>query len=249
LKICVVIPARLASSRLPNKVILPLFGKPMVQWVYEAAQKVNGVDKILIATDSAEVYNHVVGFGGDAVMTSEKHTTGTDRIGEVARQFEEYDVFINIQGDEPLISPTTIQQMVDFYRNGGHGIVTLYDAIRDESQLFDFNVVKLTVSLSGKILYFSRAAIPAQRDFPFKQWMHNRPYYRHIGMYGFERKILLQICALPQSGLEKSEMLEQLRWLENDFEIYGLEANHQGIGVDTMEDLLKAEDLLRSQNP
>lgn len=228
---------------------MPIAGKPMVQWVFEAAQKVSGVDQILIATDSPEVYSQVEIFGGKAVMTSDRHPTGTDRMGEVAMQFHEYDVFINIQGDEPLISPTTIQQMVDFYRNGGQGIVTLYDAIAEESQLFDYNVVKLTVSQKGRILYFSRAAIPAQRDFPFKQWMQKRPYFRHIGMYGFERKILHQICALPQSGLEKSEMLEQLRWLENDFDIYGLETRHNGIGVDTIEDLHIAEDLLRSQNP
>lgn len=221
----------------------------MVQWVFEAAQKVNGVDKILIATDSTEVYNKAVAFGGAAVMTSDQHATGTDRIGEVAKLFEEYDVFINIQGDEPLISPVTIQQMVDFYRNGGKGIVTLYDAVAEESQLFDYNVVKLTVSKKGRVLYFSRAAIPAQRDFPFKQWMQNRLYNRHIGMYGFERKTLMEICALPQSGLEKSEMLEQLRWMENDFEVYGLETRHYGIGVDTLEDLLRAEDLLRSHNP
>lgn len=244
MKIYIVIPARLASSRLPNKVILPLAGKPMVQWVFEAARKVDGVAQVLVATDNREVFDVVTNFGGTAIMTSAHHQSGTDRIGEVAGLVKEADVFINIQGDEPMISPETIQQMVDFYKKGGSGIVTLYTAISEERHLFDFNVVKLTKTTDDQILYFSRNAIPAQRDNPYKDWLKNTTYYRHIGMYGFDRKSLEQICLLPQSTLEKAEVLEQLRWLENGYQIRGIHSRHHGVGVDTAEDLLKAEQRL-----
>ncbi len=244
MKIYIVIPARLASSRLPNKVILPLAGKPMVQWVFEAARKVDGVAQVLVATDNQEVFDLVTHFGGNAIMTSSHHLSGTDRIGEVAGLVKEADVFINIQGDEPMISPDTIQQMVDFYKGGGRGIVTLYTSISDDRQLFDFNVVKLTKTTDDQILYFSRNAIPAQRDYPYKDWLKHATYYRHIGMYGFDRKSLEQICLLPQSKLEKAEVLEQLRWLENGFHIKGIQSDHHGVGVDTAEDLLKAEQKL-----
>ena len=143
----------------------------MVQWVYEAALKVKKVNKVLVATDSEEVFDTVIQFGGEAIMTSAEHVSGTDRIGEVAQKMPDYDVFINMQGDEPMIDPKTVQQLVDYYLQGGTSISTLYEKISDENQLFDFNVVKLVFNKMGKVLYFSRSAIPAQRDVAFKDWM------------------------------------------------------------------------------
>ena len=140
----------------------------MVQWVYEAALKVKKVNKVLVATDSEEVFDTVIQFGGEAIMTSAEHVSGTDRIGEVAQKMPDYDVFINMQGDEPMIDPKTVQQLVDYYLQGGTSISTLYEKISDENQLFDFNVVKLVFNKMGKVLYFSRSAIPAQRDVAFK---------------------------------------------------------------------------------
>lgn len=241
MKTCIVIPARLSSSRLPRKVILPLAGKPMVQWVYEAALKVKKVNKVLVATDSEEVFDTVIQFGGEAIMTSAEHVSGTDRIGEVAQMMPDYDVFINMQGDEPMIDPKTVQQLVDYYLQGGTSISTLYEKISDENQLFDFNVVKLVFNKMGKVLYFSRSAIPAQRDVAFKDWMKKNHYWRHIGLYGFHRNTLQQICQLQQSTLEQLEVLEQLRWLENGYDIHAIECQNHGIGVDTQEDLERAE--------
>lgn len=241
MKTCIVIPARLSSSRLPRKVILPLAGKPMVQWVFEAAQKVHHVNKVLIATDSKEVYDTVVKFGGEAMMTSAEHASGTDRIGEVAQKMTDYDVFINMQGDEPLIDPGTIQQLVDYYRSGGSAISTLYEKISEENLLFDYNVVKMVLNKNANVLYFSRSAIPAQRELPYKEWIKKTDYLRHIGLYGFRRETLIQICQLNQSRLEQLEVLEQLRWLENGYEIHALEGKNHGFGVDTQEDLERAE--------
>jgi 3-deoxy-manno-octulosonate cytidylyltransferase (CMP-KDO synthetase) len=213
----------------------------MVQWVYEAALKVNKVNKVIVATDSEEVFDTVVQFGGEATMTSKEHLSGTDRIGEVAQKMPEYDVFINMQGDEPLIEPKTIQKLVDYYSEGGNSISTLYERISDENQLFDYNVVKLVFTNVGKILYFSRSAIPAQRDVAFKNWMKNSSYWRHIGLYGFKRDTLMQICQLKQSSLEQLEVLEQLRWLENGYDIHAIECQNHGVGVDTKDDLERAE--------
>lgn len=213
----------------------------MVQWVYEAALKVKKVNKVLVATDSEEVFDTVIQFGGEAIMTSAEHVSGTDRIGEVAQKMPDYDVFINMQGDEPMIDPKTVQQLVDYYLQGGTSISTLYEKISDENQLFDFNVVKLVFNKMGKVLYFSRSAIPAQRDVAFKDWMKKNHYWRHIGLYGFHRNTLQQICQLQQSTLEQLEVLEQLRWLENGYEIHAIECQNHGIGVDTQEDLERAE--------
>jgi 3-deoxy-manno-octulosonate cytidylyltransferase (CMP-KDO synthetase) len=213
----------------------------MVQWVYEAALKVNKVNKVMVATDSEEVFDTVVQFGGEAIMTSKEHLSGTDRIGEVAQKMPEYDVFINMQGDEPLIEPKTIQKLVDYFSEGGNSISTLYERISDENQLFDYNVVKLVFTNAGKILYFSRSAIPAQRDVAFKNWLKNSSYWRHIGLYGFKRDTLMQICQLKQSSLEQLEVLEQLRWLENGYDIHAIECQNHGVGVDTKDDLERAE--------
>ena len=195
----------------------------------------------MVATDSEEVFDTVIQFGGEAIITSAEHVSGTDRIGEVAQKMPDYDVFINMQGDEPMIDPKTVQQLVDYYLQGGTSISTLYEKISDENQLFDFNVVKLVFNKMGKVLYFSRSAIPAQRDVAFKDWMKKNHYWRHIGLYGFHRNTLQQICQLQQSTLEQLEVLEQLRWLENGYDIHAIECQNHGIGVDTQEDLERAE--------
>lgn len=241
MKICIVIPARLASSRLPRKVILPIAGKPMVQWVYESALRVNNIGKVVVATDSEEVFDTVISFGGVAVMTSDKHQSGTDRMGEVADKMPDYDFFINMQGDEPLTETSVIQSMADYYRNGGSGIITLCEKIQEEWQLFDYNVVKLVKDLNDRVMYFSRSPIPAQRDMPFRDWLKNGNYYRHIGLYGFDRNTLKEVCSLPVSALEKTEMLEQLRWMENGYTIKSLLCHQYSIGVDTAEDLERVE--------
>ncbi|MBQ6155751.1 MAG: 3-deoxy-manno-octulosonate cytidylyltransferase [Bacteroidales bacterium] len=230
-----IIPARYASSRFPGKPLALINGKPMVQWVYERVQS-SEVRDLAVATDDERIAECVRGFGGRVVMTSPDHASGTDRCGEaaLAMQPADNDVVINIQGDEPLISPKEIHLLASAFEDRSVQIATLVNPFHDDALLQNPNVVKVVKAKNGNVLYFSRLPIPYLRG---ESAVAPKHYYRHIGIYAYRYGVLRQIVQLPTSELENSEKLEQLRWLENGYTIRALECDYQGIGVDTPEDL------------
>ena len=233
-----IIPARYASTRFPGKPLAVLQGKPMVQWVYERVQSSEVCD-LAVATDDDRIADCVCGFGGKVVMTSPDHASGTDRCGEAARSMHpnDNDVVINIQGDEPLISPREIHLLASAFEDHSVQIATLVNPFQDEGLLHNPNVVKVVKAKNGNVLYFSRLSIPYLRE----NATPPKNYFRHIGIYAYRYGALKEIVKLPTSELENSEKLEQLRWLENGYTIRALECDYQGIGVDTPEDLKNVE--------
>lgn len=231
-----IIPARYASTRFPGKPLALINGKPMVQWVYERVQS-SEVRDLAVATDDERIADCVCGFGGKVVMTSPDHASGTDRCGEAATAMQPYDndVVINIQGDEPLISPKEIHLLASAFEDRSVQIATLVNPFQDEELLRNPNVVKVVKAKNGNVLYFSRLPIPYLRE----NAAPPKNYFRHIGIYAYRYGVLKQIVQLPTSELENSEKLEQLRWLENGYTIRALECDYQGIGVDTPEDLVR----------
>lgn len=233
-----IIPARYASTRFPGKPLAVLQGKPMVQWVYERVQSSEVCD-LAVATDDGRIADCVCGFGGKVVMTSPDHASGTDRCGEAARSMHpsDNDVIINIQGDEPLISPREIHLLASAFEDRSVQIATLVNPFQEEGLLHNPNVVKVVKAKNGNVLYFSRLPIPYLRE----NATPPKNYFRHIGIYAYRYGALKEIVKLPTSELENSEKLEQLRWLENGYTIRALECDYQGIGVDTPEDLKNVE--------
>ena len=233
-----IIPARYASTRFPGKPLAEIQGKPMIQWVYERVQS-SEVRDLVVATDDERIVDCVCGFGGKVVMTSPDHASGTDRCGEAAKAMHpnDNDVVINIQGDEPLISPKEIHLLASAFEDRNVQIATLVNPFQDRKILENPNVVKVVKAKNGNVLYFSRLPIPYLREnaTPLKN------YFRHIGIYAYRYGVLKKIVQLPTSELENSEKLEQLRWLENGYTIRALECDYQGIGVDTPEDLKNVE--------
>ena len=245
MKILGIIPARYASSRFPAKALAMLNGKSVIQRVYEQSGKSNAIDKLIVATDHEEIENHVLGFGGEVMLTSPDHRSGTDRCEEVARTLKEkFDYIINIQGDEPFISPDLIDTLVNLL-DGQTQIATLIKPIRDATTLFDPNVVKAVKSTLNEAIYFSRATIPFLRGKNPEDWLGEHTFYKHLGIYAYRSDILIQITGLSTSSLEKAESLEQLRWLESGFTIKVAETDLESLGIDTPEDLEKAKDFMR----
>ena len=240
-KVLCVIPARFASTRLPGKPLADIAGKPMIQRVYERAIRAERPSKVLVATDHQGVYDVVKGFGGQVMLTSPNHPTGTDRLAEVAANMPEYDIIINIQGDEPLIEPKVIDQLAaafdsDFYLN----MATLMTEL-DESEFEVPSVVKVVTDLSGYALYFSRSLIPYPRTKP-----EEMRWYKHIGLYAYRRDFLLRYACLQPTPLEQTESLEQLRALDHGYRIKVLKTSHKFVGVDTPEDLAKVNEIYTS---
>lgn len=240
MKNAILIPARMSSSRLPEKPLADIRGKSMIMRVFEQAAKVPGVDLVLVATDHEAIAEHVHKHGGKAILTSPDHTSGTDRIAEVVGRLD-CDLVINVQGDEPFIEPQQIRDLVTAMESDPDiHIATQRRKIAMAEQLFDYNIVKVVCSSGNEALYFSRQAIPACRDHGYDQWMSQADYFRHIGIYGYRRETLLALTQLPPSSLERAESLEQLRWLENGFRIFCFETGYSSLGVDTPEDLEEA---------
>jgi 3-deoxy-manno-octulosonate cytidylyltransferase (CMP-KDO synthetase) len=233
MKVLGIIPARMASTRFPNKPLVQIGGKSMIQRVYEQAQKSEVLTKLLVATDHISIFNEVRNFGGNVMMTSNKHQNGTERCGEVLEMLgETYDVVINIQGDEPFFEPSNLGLLLACFDNESVQIATLVKEIDNKDELNWPSVVKVVLSQNKKALYFSRAPLPFERN------QSHFPFYKHIGIYAFRAKVLPKLLALEPSGLEQKESLEQLRWLENDFEIYVGVSMHDSNSVDTPEDLV-----------
>ncbi len=244
ISVLVVIPARYASTRLPGKPLEMIGSKAMIHRVYEQATKCDAVNKVVIATDDQRIMDYCELHTLDCVMTKEEHPSGTDRVAEVAANFPDYQVVINIQGDEPFINPDQISDLIEMFVDPASDIVTQCIEITDGDQLHDFNVVKVVRDQLDKVLYFSRQAIPAHRDIPYRDWINKSSYFQHIGIYGFRRDTLLQLIELPISELEKSESLEQLRWMDYGYDILAKQIDYETIGIDTYEDLMKARKLV-----
>ena len=241
MKTVVVIPARLESSRLPNKVLLDVNGKSLIQRVWERVKSAKKIDEIYIATDNQKIVEVVNSFGGNAILTSTKHQSGTDRIAEAVENIDT-DLVINVQGDEPLIDPNLIDSFVELFKNdyevyfasAMHRIGTLED-------LDNPNVVKVISDLKNNAIYFSRSRIPFSRDGEIS--VEN--YFQHIGIYAYKKDFLLRYSQLPQTYFEKIEKLEQLRAIENGFKIRMVETDYRSVGVDTLEDLERVRGLIK----
>lgn len=239
-----IIPARYQSFRFPGKPLALLAGKPVLQHVYERARSAAALDEVLIATDDERIADCARAFGARVAMTSALHLSGTDRCAEAAQQLPAGSLVINVQGDEPFIDPQQIEQVVAALSGAqAAGISTLAKRIADPESLFSPDVVKAVFAQNGAALYFSRAPIPHLRGLPLEQWMETGVFFQHIGIYGFRRETLLKLAKLPPGRYEQLESLEQLRWLEAGYSIQVAETSAQTIGIDTPEDLQRAEKL------
>ena len=245
MKILGIIPARYQSSRFPGKPLMMIGDKSMIERVYGQVLKTNCINDVVVATDDIRIYNHVLTFGGQVQMTRVDHESGTSRCVEIAEELNEYDIYVNIQGDEPFIQPTQIEKLVGVFIENEHSeIATLTKKINDYDSLSNDNIVKVVISQNKKALYFSRSPIPFIRDIPFRSWLKEGVFYKHVGMYGFRREVLINLKSVNKGIYHKLEKLEQLQWLENGWSIYVAETEDESIGIDTPEDLEKAIKLL-----
>jgi len=234
-----IIPARYASTRFPGKPLVDISGKTMIQRVYEQAKKCSSFADVVVATDDDRIFDHVLGFDGKAVMTSTEHQSGTDRCAEVASKHPEYDIIINIQGDEPYIDPEQITKLAACFNDPGTQIATLVKKIHSLEELHNANSPKVLINKLSEAIYFSRSPLPHIRGQEPQNWLNYYTYFKHIGIYGYRADILQQITKLPVSTLEKAESLEQLRWIENGYKIKVAETELETVAVDTPEDLNK----------
>ena len=241
-----IIPARYASQRFPGKPLAILGGKTVIQRVYEQVGKV--LDDVYVATDDDRIKNTVEGFGGKAIMTSPNHKSGTDRIEEAVEKIgEDFDVVINIQGDEPFIHESQIKELCACFNDADTQIATLgkpFTAEMGMEALENPNSPKIVVDNRGYAMYFSRSVIPYIRNTRREEWIGQFPYLKHIGLYAYRREVLRQVTQLPQSSLEIAESLEQLRWLQNGYKIKVGLTDVETVGIDTPEDLQRAETYL-----
>lgn len=239
-----IIPARYASTRLPGKPLVDIAGKSMIQRVYEQASKSKSLNKVVVATDDTRIFDHVIAFGGEAVMTREQHPSGTDRCHEALQHVEgTFQYVINIQGDEPLIDPQQIDSLAEIL-DGETELATQIVPVHDYASLQDMGEVKVVLNTDMEALYFSRMIIPYIKGVPQEEWHLHHTYYRHVGMYAYRADVLEQITKLPVSSLEKAESLEQLRWLENGFKIKCAITNFESHCIDTQEDIEKVLNIL-----
>lgn len=241
-KAVALIPARYASVRLPAKPLLPLGNIPLICRVYRSVRETNLFSQVIVATDSKQILQAVESYGGKAVITSADVASGTDRIVSIANNIDS-DIIVNVQGDEPFIGKDELSKLIAAFQDEQVEIASLMNDECTEEQLDNPNIVKVVVSQNNNALYFSRARIPYDRDNSGKA-----DFIRHIGVYAFRKETLLKFPSLEQSQLEQTEKLEQLRWLENDYRIRMVLTSYQGFGIDTKEDLVKAEKyLMRSE--
>ncbi|MFI5171680.1 MAG: 3-deoxy-manno-octulosonate cytidylyltransferase [Chitinophagales bacterium] len=238
MKVIGIIPARFNSSRFPGKPLALINGKTMINLVYAQAKKVNAFSKVIVATDDDRIYDHVKSFGGEVMMTSPNHLSGTDRCGEIINKLnEDFDVVVNIQGDEPFIQPEQLEKLINAFNEPEVEIATLGICITDAEKIFDPNIVKVVFNETGNALYFSRFPIPFIREMDKEKWAERGSHFKHLGIYAFHISVLQKIIKLQPSRLEKAESLEQLRWLENGFKIKVVETEIDTMGIDTPEDL------------
>jgi len=238
--ICV-IPARYSSTRLPGKPLKDICGVPMVCRVYERASRAKSVDAVIVATDDERIFRAVEKFSGRAMMTRADHKTGTDRLAEVAEKFPDCDVVVNVQGDEPLIEPALIDELVAAFADESLQMATVASEMTDAEEIANPNNVKVVVDRQSNALYFSRAPIP----FPRNEGI--LPVLKHIGIYAYRRKFLLDYARMEPTPLEKTESLEQLRALENGYAIRVIKSSCRFVGVDTAQDLQRVNEIYRRE--
>lgn len=244
-----IIPARYASTRFPGKPLADMAGKPMIQRVYEQVKNV--LDNVCVATDDVRIEAAVKTFGGNVVMTSDRHRSGTDRCYEAFTKIGKgYDIVVNIQGDEPFIQPEQIETLKACFTDNSVQIATLVKPFLPEDDfettLFNANSPKVVLNKNNEAMYFSRSIIPYMREKKYTEWLPNHTYYKHIGLYAYRADILKEITGLPQSALELAESLEQLRWLENGYKVKVGITQQETIGIDTPEDMEKAISFLKN---
>ncbi|MFA6335664.1 MAG: 3-deoxy-manno-octulosonate cytidylyltransferase [Bacteroidales bacterium] len=240
MKILAIIPSRYGSTRFPGKPLVEIAGKTMIKRVYE--RSASAFEHVYVATDDQRIIEEVTRFGGDVVMTSTSHKSGTDRCFEAMKIIEEregtqYDVIVNIQGDEPFIATEQLFELVDCFKDKSTTIATLVKKFSASEDIFNPNSPKVVISKDNFALYFSRNAIPFQRIAESNKWILNFPYYKHIGLYAFTRDALTSVSNLKPSLLEMAEQLEQLRWLENGFRIKVAVTQHSSYSIDTPDDI------------
>ncbi len=238
----IIIPARYGSSRLKGKPLIEVKGKPIIQWVFEKAVKARLADRVIIATDNEEILNTCLMFGAEAEMTSDTHNCGSDRIQEVMDRHPEISYVVNLQGDEPLIKSESIDEVIKNVRDDENAdISTLIRVLKDKKDIENPNLVKCVVDNNGYALYFSRSKIPFERN------EGHATFYGHLGIYGYKREALKKMTQMPQSTLELSESLEQLRALQNGMKIKTSVVDFIPVGIDTAEDLEKFRQILEAQ--
>ena len=241
-KTAIIIPARYGSSRLEGKPLIEVNGKPVIQWVYEKAKQAKLADIIIVATDDERIFNAVKAFGGEVEMTSADHKCGSDRIREVVERHPEISYIVNLQGDEPLIKPESIDAVAkNVQEDEKADISTLIRVLKDKEEIENPNLVKCVIDNNGFALYFYRSKIPYERNTGVAT------FYGHLGIYGYKREALLKMTSLPQTPLEKTESLEQLRALENGMKIKTSIVDFVPVGIDTREDLEKFKQIIAKQ--
>lgn len=234
-----VIPSRYASTRLEGKPLKDICGHTMIEWVYKRT-KLSNLDEVVVATDDERIYKEVERFGGKAILTSKEHENGTSRIAEVCTKYEDYDVIVNVQGDEPLIEPEMINSIINSFKEDDTiSMSTLKYKIDTMEEIENPNYVKVITDKKGYALYFSRSVIP----YPRKLDIQN--YYKHVGIYGYKRDFVVEYAKMEPTPLELSESLEQLRALENGYRIKVMETSYKIIGVDTQEELEKVREYIK----
>ncbi|MCX7727971.1 MAG: 3-deoxy-manno-octulosonate cytidylyltransferase [Bacteroidia bacterium] len=244
-----VIPVRYQSTRFPGKPLVNVGGKSMLQRVFEQSKKCTLLDKVIIATDDELIFEHAKSLGAHVVMTAAHHQSGTDRCFEAYTLLnEEFDVVVNIQGDEPFISPEQIGLLIHSFKKHDE-IATLMIACNDAETLLNEGEVKIVLDKNNYALYFSRSVIPYLKNVPQSEWHLHHKYYRHVGMYAYRTDILESITQLPPSELEKKESLEQLRWLENGYKILCVETTHDSYCIDYPEDVERVLTFIRKNYP
>ncbi len=245
MKVLGIIPARYASTRFPGKPLVDIKGKSMIQRVFEQASACSQLQQVVVATDDERIFKHVKDFGGNVVMTNPGHPSGTDRCFEALQKTDgEFDVAVNIQGDEPFIEPDQISKVISCFEQADTQIATLVRVISDANELHNPNQVKAVIGTNKRALYFSRQALPYLKGVELNEWPQQHTYYGHIGLYAYRTKALAEITTLEPSELEKAESLEQLRWLENGYTIQVEITDKAAIGIDTPEDLERLLPLL-----
>ncbi len=250
MRVAAVIPARLQSTRLPRKALLPIAGVPMIVRVLDRARACRRLHRIIVATDSEEILHTVQNHGGEAWMTSTRHSTGSDRVAEVAQGLDE-ELILNLQGDEPLIPVSTLDRLVDFAESlPGLNVATAMVPLRHERDIVSPNITKIVAGRDGRALYFSRFPIPYCRSAPLDlsagHTATREGYFKHVGIYIFRREFLLEFVKLESGRLEKSEALEQLRILEYGYTIHAVEVPEDSVSVDTAADLEEVEAIILS---
>jgi 3-deoxy-manno-octulosonate cytidylyltransferase (CMP-KDO synthetase) len=246
MKILGIIPSRFESSRFPGKPLIDIAGKSMIQRVYEQSLKSKLINELVVATDDQRIFDHVKSFGGNVMMTSTTHTSGTDRCGEVVEEYTGYDIVINIQGDEPLIRPEQLDELLIVFKNSDVKLATLIKKMSSIEDVLNPNRIKVVLDKDKNGVYFSRSPIPFIANTNQSEWLQKANFWKHIGIYAWRSDVLSKIIALPKTDLEQQESLEQLRWVYYGYKIATVETEIETPNIDAPEDLEKVLALLKN---